>query len=209
MKRCLYCFEDIYQGTSLPAYFQKKDIICGCCRSKMPLFKHWIRVEDLAVYGLYYYDEFMEGMLFQFKECRDIALKNVFLRPYIKEIFDTFHGYTLILMPSSDTKNKERGFYALEEMFEEVNLPKLEIFQKNRTYKQTKQSYEKRKDISKVMILKENVELPNTPVLLVDDVCTSGSTLLSAYHLLKNHPYEIKAFVCCVHPLLVESCDKL
>ena len=45
-------------------------------------------------------------------------------------------------------------------------------------------------------------------LLLVDDVCTSGNTLASAYNLLKEHPYKIEALVLCAHQRFVNSCNK-
>lgn len=204
----MYCFNDVREGTSLIQYFKKSDVLCGYCRSKMLLYQKWFRIGELSVYALYLYNETLESMLFQFKEGRDVALKEVFLYPYQKEIFDMFKGYTIVYMPSSEKKNKERNFFTLALLYENILLPKLSLLHKKNAYKQTMQKFDERINVKDVIILDKNAKLPNTPLLLVDDVCTSGATLKSAYDLLCKHPYPIKAFVIGVHSLFVENCDK-
>ena len=111
-------------------------------------------------------------------------------------------------MPSSNDKIVERGFLPLKEMLTGINLQMVEPFVKTKAYKQSLQTFENRKNIKDTMILKTGMTLPSTPLLLIDDVCTSGSTLLWAYELLQKHTYKIEALVLSVHPLFVESCDE-
>lgn len=56
--------------------------------------------------------------------------------------------------------------------------------------------------------MKPNIVLPKTRLLLVDDVVTSGNTLLCAYDLLQKHRYKIEALALCANPRFVESCEK-
>ena len=55
---------------------------------------------------------------------------------------------------------------------------------------------------------KPDIVLPKTRLLLVDDVVTSGNTLLCAYDLLQEHRYKIEALALCANPRFVESCEK-
>mgnify|MGYP002792665067 CR=1 FL=1 len=56
--------------------------------------------------------------------------------------------------------------------------------------------------------MKPDIVLPKTRLLLVDDVVTSGNTLLCAYDLLQKHRYKIEALALCANPRFVESCEK-
>jgi len=208
MKRCLICFEDLYHHVPLLSYFCYKDIICGACRSKMILHQKWNKLNELDVYSFYIYDRYMESLLFQYKEGRDIALSKVFFHPFINFIEKQFKGYTIIYMPSSEQHLKRRGFFPLEEMLEEVNLKKCHYFVKTREYKQSSQSYENRKQVKDVIAIKDKSDpLPNK-ILLVDDVCTSGETLLCAYELIKSETRSIKALILCDNRRSVELCDE-
>lgn len=200
MRYCLICFEDIYHKTSFIQYFQKEDIICGQCARKFVLCKQSFKIDTLILDAIYVYNDFLESLFFQLKEGRDIALQDIFLRNMNNELIKKYRGFTLVFMPSSNQKTKERGFFALEAMFKQIHLPKISLFEKNKDIKQSIQTYTKRKEISKHIVLKEGAVLPCTKILLVDDVCTSGSTLKSAYDLISHHTYEVRALVISVHP---------
>lgn len=204
---CLLCSQDIDHQVSIFNYFFQKDLLCGNCRKQLEVFHQYVVKRGVKILALYLYNDFVENMLFQFKEGRDVALKHTFLYLYKKEIKDKFRHYTIVYMPSFKKKNEERGFFALEEMLEEIELPKISVFEKKKTYKQSLQPYEKRNKVKEVLTLKKGYSLPKTPLLLFDDMLTSGNTLLHAYSLIQEHPYDIQACVCCIHPLFVETCD--
>ena len=66
--------------------------------------------------------------------------------------------------------------------------------------------YENRKKIKDVLTLKENVSIPSK-ILLVDDVITSGQTILSAYRFIEKKAETIKILVLCDNTQSVELCD--
>ncbi len=205
---CKYCFGNIHKEETIFHYIQKESMLCGKCRKQLKLINKSAKFEKLKITMLYEYNDFMESMIFQFKEGRDIALKEVFFHEFIRNINDKFRHYTVILMPSSKEKMMERGFLPLKEMLSECTIPIIEPFYKINNHKQSLQSLEDRKLISQVMYRNEAINIPKTPLLLVDDVCTSGSTIFSAYHKLLPHTYNVEALVLAVHPLFVEKCDE-
>lgn len=205
---CKICFEDIYHKVSLLSYFSYKDVICEGCRSKMQEINKWKQIDTLNVYCIYAYDTYMENLMFQFKEGRDIALKDVFLYTQKKKIEKMFKDYTIIFMPSSKEHTKIRGFIPLEEMFLNINLNKENILEKKGMYKQSVLSYAQRKQVKNCIKMKKGCKKHRGKVLLVDDVMTSGETLLSAYALLKDDCEEIKALIVCDNHKDVELCDE-
>lgn len=182
--------------------------MCGECRNQLAPLGKQVIMEGLPISMLYTYNTFIENMIFQFKEGRDIALRKVFFHEVMQEINDKYRHYTVILMPSSKEKMIERGFLPVKEMLQECKLPILEPFYKRVNHKQSLQNMKNRALISQVIQRKRDVSLPAKPLLLIDDVCTSGSTLLCAYHKLQPHTYKIEALVLAAHPLFVESCDE-
>ena len=160
-------------------------------------------LEQLSIHILYEYNDFLENMIYQWKEQRDVALRQSFIQLYVKQINRKYKNYTIVFMPSSENKTKMRGFHSLEQLYLDVSLPKVHLFEKIGDHKQSIQGFDKRKEINKYIKLKEGVMIPQTPLLLVDDVCTSGSTLLHAYFLLQGHKYKIKALVLCANHRLI------
>ena len=52
---------------------------------------------------------------------------------------------------------------------------------------------------------KDNVILPKKRLVIVDDVCTSGSSIAWAYQLLSSHTYKIEVLVLSATHLFVEK----
>ncbi len=205
---CIFCFEDIQKGLSFFDWIRQDSLLCGKCKMKLQKLMVHKRFETFSIFILYLYNDYFESIIYQFKENKDIALKDIFLYDLRQDIFDKFRHHTILVMPSSQEKIKERGFQHLVEMFTIVGLPILDPFEKIYNWKQSLQSFENRCHIKEVIRLKKNIKLPNTPLLLVDDVCTSGSTMKCAYNLLQQHKYIVEALVVSAHPLFVEFCDK-
>lgn len=207
-ERCLYCFGNIEHDLNWMDWWKQDSLLCGTCKGKLNRLDLDTKLDGMPLHILYEYNETMESMIFQFKEGRDIALAPLFLYEDRKKIIDRYRHYTIVLLPSSQEKLRERGFQPVKEMLEKIPIPVVEPFYKLNHHKQSLQSFENRKKIDQVMQRNPAIKLPDTPLLLLDDVCTSGFSLKRAYDLIKEHTYRIEAFVLCAHPLFVESCDK-
>ena len=150
----------------------------------------------------------LENLIYQYKEQRDIALAEVFLYRFAHKINQRYAGYSIVFMPSSLQKVQERGFSHLKEMTKMLTLPYYDGVKKTSTQKQSLQNKEGRKTIGKYLELDDTIPIPDTPLLLFDDVCTSGATLSAVKALLASHPHPVDACVLSVHPLFVEYCDE-
>lgn len=207
---CRICLGDLDHEQTLLEYFFHQDIICHKCREQFfsCLLDEHVCFQSINIWILYQYQEELESLIYQFKEQRDIALAPVFFHRFKRQIQNRYQAYTIIPMPSSQIKIKERGFHHLEEMIKEIPLPICYCLKKIGSYKQANQSAKQRKKIASYIELEKQITLPNTPLLLIDDVCTTGATLQAAYALLKDHPYPVEALVLSAHPWFVESCDE-
>lgn len=205
---CTYCLEDITKEQDFYSFLKQDSLLCTPCQRQLRILNVQTKLADHKLHILYEYNEFLEGMIFQYKEGHDIALQEAFFHGVMKEINRKFRHYAIVVMPSSKEKLAERGFHPVKEMLKNCRLPVIEPFYKNENRKQSLQSIQNRAFISQVIKKKPGFILPKKRLLLIDDVCTSGATMECAYNLLQGHTYKMEALVLCAHPLFVEMCDK-
>ncbi len=200
LDHCLYCFEAIHKQETLFHYLSKDDVLCASCRDQMKLFQKTITIQNIKIYGIYIYDDYLEKLFFQYKEARDIALSEIFMERFKDKIQQKYRKHTWVFMPSSQEKYQERGFYPLEEIFKNYKVKKASILYKKYDYKQSKQGLEARKRVKDIIKVKEHEKI-KTKILLVDDVCTSGESIKIAYQLLKDQGYQVDVLVIAIHQM--------
>lgn len=204
MKVCPICFHELEDGITFLEYFFSNDVICGNCRQQFIENKRVYEYKNIRVHAFYLYDDFMENLLFQYKEARDIALKDIFLWKKKEKVNDIFRHAKCVIMPSSIEKVQERGFHHLEKMLECCDIQLDFCLKKTKNYKQSKQRSINRMKISSIL---EKEYIPSGKFYLFDDVVTTGNTLMRAASLLSNDEI-VDAYVLSVHPHFVELCDK-
>jgi len=180
--------------------FTKQDNLCADCRRKLIPFKKTTQVKGLSVYALYLYDDFMEECMFQIKEKKDQTLASIFLYPYRSKLRKLLKNKVITAVPSSDQKTNERGFHALEKMFKPIGYPIHHVFTKD-DIKQSTLNSSQRSDISKHIHLVNPSMLIGQDVILIDDVCTTGSSLLACTNALRPYVASINILVIAIYKL--------
>lgn len=192
-QRCLYCEKNI-DRYSLYHLFVEEDHLCLDCRNKLKIKRKKFNIEDMKCESFYKYDSLFKSLLIQYKECFDEALANCFLYKIDIYIKLKYFNYQILYVPSSISKLNERGFNHLELIFNSLGLKKVEGIKMKEDLKQEGKSLLERKK----MIDNYIYEGPYIKrLLIVDDVCTSGSSLLGIYKAMKNKAGKIKALVLC------------
>ena len=141
----------------------------------------------MKVETFYDYEGLYRSLLIKYKECYDEALKDVFLYELNDYIDLRYHGYRLALVPGSERKKQERGFDHLELMCDRLHLKRLNGLKMKEERIQEGKSAEER------MLMKDNYIYEGEPVkkvLVLDDVMTTGSTMMGvckALHEKTNH----------------------
>ena len=163
-----------------------------------PIF-YSFELEGIKGLAIYEYTDVIKDKLFLFKGCKDYVLKDVFINPFKSELSLLYKKYILIPPPSFLGRLNEKGFNHVISMFECLNLKIIDVFIKTKNIKQANLSYKERKKVSEIIEYKKDFnlsELNNKKICLIDDVCTTGSTLKACINLLKKaNPKEIKILV--------------
>lgn len=194
-RTCKLCFETM-RDDDLAHIITPNLLLCRKCYQKLiPKFIRF-NVNNYKALSFYQYDEDIKSLLYQLKGCFDYELAGVFLDRYAKYYRLIFDGYIIVPIPSYLKDDEIREFNHVVEMFSFLKLPMERAIVKTEHFKQADHNYYQRKEIGKYMVLKENLNLKDKKVLLVDDVYTTGSTMKAAVKLIESlHPKDIKILV--------------
>lgn len=190
--RCLYCHE-IKERTGLYDMLWSEDPLCENCRNRWKRIDLHTRLEGFPLYAPYLYNEAFSECLIRYKECMDEALAPVFVYGLEKKIRRMYRGYALVLMPSSETKKRERGFCHLAKMAEPLGMPVIDPFVKTAERPQKSLNAQERETVRDFIRLKEGALLPQK-IVLFDDTVTSGATLKAALSQMDCTAHKIRIF---------------
>ena len=192
---CKICFNKI-GDYSLHNLMCKNNILCEQCFNKFaPKFIHF-KLDGIDGLAIYEYDQNIKELLFKFKGCYDFEMKDVFLDRYYQYLRLKYLGFVVVPVPSYYLDDMTRGFNHVVEIYNRLKLPVYKIIKKTKKEKQASKNKKERKEIGKILEI-ENIEsIKNKKILLVDDVMTTGSSLLACIKLLRSgKPKKIEILV--------------
>lgn len=194
MNLCKVCFKPINE-VNFHTFFTKNQTICHDCFLSLEPKLLEFECMGIKCLALYYYTEKIQGLLYQFKGCKDYELKTIFLEYYRSFLKIKYWGYTLIPAPSYKESDEERGFNHVEEIFKSLGIKINKCIHKTKQVKQADLTSDERENINKYLVI-DDVDLSNKKVLIVDDVYTTGSTIKAMINLVKHkHPRKIQVLV--------------
>lgn len=184
---CLICFSSLFEKSSLSSLLALNDKVCDSCLSKFKKINKTQIILGVQTTFLYEYNSMMKKLIYQYKGCYDILLKDVFLLQHKFYINRRFKDYTVIFPPSNEYENEKRGYNHIKEIVKTLNLKYQDLFYKSKDHKQSDLSFKERIKVKDVIKLKENSIINQQKYLIIDDIFTSGSTLKCIINiLLKN-----------------------
>lgn len=203
---CLICQQTKAQAFTFWDYFYPRNSpICRNCQFQLNPKLRTLRFDKLKITYVYQYKDAFRQCLWQYKEIGDEALKSVFLYPVRKQMNRLFKNKTLVLIPSHPHKIQQRGFDHLLAMIEPYTDKVIKILHKEDDTEQKRLSKAQRQHIRFVLDFGKLSLVSGHKIVLVDDIMTTGASLMAAYHLLQPYCQQITCFVFAVSPLLLKG----
>ena len=212
---CLWCGEEILSVTTWSNLFlpDKQMKLCKSCRSPLkPIDENVLHCrkcwkqseEDLCEdceywenhfhgdpleqnWALYEYNDAMKEMIAKWKYRGDYILGEMFKEDFrslfLKKIRSTIKHPMIVPLPLSVERMKERGFNQAEMLARFLTSSPIEPLERIHGEKQSKRNRKERMESKNPFFMEGTV---NKPVILVDDIYTTGTTIRHAASLLKE-----------------------
>ncbi|MEN1967326.1 ComF family protein [Lentibacillus sp. N15] len=139
-------------------------------------------------YSVFAYNETIKEMVAKWKYRGDYILGNIFkhyfYRTYRQQLSSLHKQMIAVPIPLSEQRLQERGFNQAKMLADFIPLQQAELLSRMHGEKQSKKTRKERLSAENPFNLTKRV---NKPVLLVDDIYTTGTTLRHAAGLLKQN----------------------
>ena len=107
-----------------------------------------------------------------------------------------YKGFYLVPIPSYYLEDEKRGFNHVVELYNRLKLPMLNIMEKTENVKQAKLKKKDRENIKNRFKCSDLKIIKDKKILIVDDVYTTGSSVMAIIDLLKvGKPKKIEVLV--------------
>ncbi len=166
---------DVFQNSNL----------CPNCYDQLEFGYQSFKINGWEVETIYQYEDNIRQMLFNLKIKGDFILARAILSPCVLYLRMKYIGYTVVVTPSTKEANQKRGFNHVKALFEGVGFSVIDGFEKTDDWKQSAKSWAERRHIYEHIRLRFQPN-PRRRYLLVDDIITSGNTLLACAKLLQK-----------------------
>lgn len=177
-KVCRYCQHPL---------LSEKETICSDCQEWLNKYpEHYLNHQSI-----FQYNDFFKEWIRDYKYLGDIRQASVMV-PIIQEYYQKYPYYIWTYLPSSPINYQKRGFNQMKVLFDLANIPYEELFEyqsHQAVQSQAKKNKQERLNLEQPFRLIKT-ELEHNNILIVDDVYTTGTTLIRAKELLFQHPIE-------------------
>ncbi|UOQ94404.1 ComF family protein [Halobacillus shinanisalinarum] len=136
--------------------------------------------------SVYTYNEFAREVVARWKYRGDFILVEAFAEALQTTYHQHFQdvGADLVAIPLSGQRIQERGFNQSDAIIAQLGFEAVDFFTRKGSEKQSKRGRRERVSSENPFVL---VGEPRKPVLLVDDIYTTGMTVRHLASLLKGH----------------------
>lgn len=175
--RCSRPFERLADG------FQKGEFCYDCVRWEEDTEWNGILERNIS---LYIYNKFLKEVISRYKFRGDYVLSKFFGNE-LKKVIKNLEYDLLMPIPLSEVRLYERGFNQAEALIVEAGLDHVNVLNRTHSEKQSKKTRKERVGIDNVFIFRNMDHVLGKKVVIVDDVYTTGSTIMHAARVLKEH----------------------
>ena len=179
--KCINCGKEI----------EREKVFCKNCENKIKIINSREKINNLNIYSPFKYCDIIKNLILNFKYNNKKYLAYLLAKLLVKNYnFKNIDFITFI--PLNKNKLKIRGFNQAKLLAKEISkitkIPLLSTLEKIvDTPSQTTKNYlERQENIKDSFIVKEESlpQIKDKNLLIIDDVCTTGATLLEASHVL-------------------------
>ena len=171
-------------------------IYCIDCYNSIPLKFHYFYIENMKIYGSCVYNNITSNPILELKYNFNPFIVKAIGQFIFNEIKISWNFDYLVPIPIRWYKNLSRGYnqsYLIaQELSKKTYIPVIDLLKKIDHKTQTNTTAQERINAPQLAIHK-NIPI-GSKILIIDDVITTGATMLSAYNLLKNH-YRVEGLV--------------
>lgn len=184
--------------------FTVDDVICKTCRRSLTPINRFVDIGSRKVFAYYVYDDVMSTIFHRFKEAKDRDLARMFIHPLSSRFDRRFKDKTVVCVPSSESKNEERGFLTLPAILEESKLPKIDVLTKTSSEKQSlRGAIQRKKVIDEIQLIHSSLA-EGKDVVLFDDIVTTGSTINACADLVEPVCRSLTCVCIAIHPSFID-----
>ena len=187
--KCSFCSLESKKKLGFDTLFAKKEdfYLCDSCREHID-----INVLEVGEYTLYYFAdyEFLKDEIYSIKYFGDVAcatkFKNLFERFFSLRKFDL-----VTIVPANEIRKIIRGFDHIEQICKICGVKFVKLLESEYREKQSK--LHKKRMENRYRLLNDDLDLKGIETLLIiDDVYTSGNTLLGCARTIHKAYPDIK-----------------
>lgn len=185
--KCLDEFQAIDAKTTCPGCFrpQEEAALCADCKK----WRQYVPTIEPKHTALFAYNEAARDYMKQFKFQGDVKLADLFAEKIHKALQPYTKTHLITLIPTSAASYQMRGFNAVDLLLQYANIahhPLLEHIRETEL-QSSKTRSERLKSVQPfALISPKDLEGLEKPVLVVDDVYTTGRTIFHARELLEK-----------------------
>ncbi len=192
---CLNCLKRFYLSP-IRERIERKPLLCPECLKNRRKERKKRRLFATPILFLSKYDGQRKERLMKFKEYGDIVLGEAFLYYFLPWIRLFCRSSIIVPLPSSDKRNRKRGFVHLEERLKPHSLPFLSCLRKQSDKEQKEKKAIERREEKSIFFCGNKEDIEGKKIVLFDDVLTTGATFLQSLDELKQlHPKSIKGLI--------------
>ena len=187
--KCSFCSLETKKKLGFDTLFAKKEefYLCNSCREHID-----INVLEVGGYTLYYFAdyEFLKDEIYSIKYFGDVACAVKF-----KNLLDKFfslNNFDLVtIVPANEIREIIRGFDHIEQVCKLCDVNHKKILSCDYREKQSKLHKERKENMYHLSCGESDLESVES-ILIIDDIYTSGNTLLGCAKTIKEAYPKIK-----------------
>lgn len=192
---CLWCLTPL--DTHDFSFLIRHDYLCEEHQKILKTPIKSIIINNIKIQYFHEYTPLIASLLFRYKEHNDIPLSGCLFLPNEKSLKRWIKQRPIVIVPSSLDKTQQRGFVPLMTALNACGLECIEALEKEGTQDQKKKSKHLRQTTQ--FRLNGDSMIPSRNIVLIDDVCTTGHSLLTCAKLLESHGYQVECCVFAIH----------